>query len=144
MHHGTCLTGSVRVPASCRHARVRQPSSVSLPEAAWFAKFAGSQRRQEPNMVCPAPAGSVLDSTFISPSLWLEPFLPTKAVEPVLPDPDAPDDPVAFKEVSLAEAQVCCWSCAAAALVGACRLFCIVAALLGWSIGCCQLSFCCL
>eukprot|EP00891_Asterochloris_glomerata_P006739 jgi/Astpho2/6739/Aster-x1397 len=52
-----------------------------------------------------AHAGSVLDSTFISPSLWLEPFLPTTAVEPVLPDPDAPNDPVAFKEVSLAEGQ---------------------------------------
>lgn len=58
----------------------------------------------------------MLDSTFISPSLWLEPFLPTTAVEPVLPDPDAPNDPVAFKEVTLAEGQVCCRSCAVAAV----------------------------
>ena len=58
----------------------------------------------------------------MSPSLWLEPFLPTTAVEPVLPDPDAPDDPVAFREVSLAEAQVCCRSCVAASQsLGCCR-----------------------
>ncbi|KAL0030068.1 hypothetical protein WJX79_004816 [Trebouxia sp. C0005] len=44
-------------------------------------------------------SGHILSTTAIAPTLWTDSFPPYAAVEPVLPDPQTPNDPVGFKEV---------------------------------------------
>ena len=52
------------------------------------------------------PAGHILSTTAIAPTLWTDSFPPYAAVEPVLSDPQKPNDPVGFKEVFASDTEV--------------------------------------
>lgn len=51
--------------------------------------------------------GYFLETTAVAPTIWTESFPPTAAIEPVLPDPHKPNDPVQFREVFADESEVC-------------------------------------
>ncbi|KAL3159260.1 hypothetical protein ABBQ32_011226 [Trebouxia sp. C0010 RCD-2024] len=50
--------------------------------------------------------GSTVNTTAVAPTLWTDSFPPIAAIEPVLPDPQHPNEPVGFKEVFAADSQV--------------------------------------
>lgn len=50
--------------------------------------------------------GSTVNTTAVAPTLWTDSFPPFAAIEPVLPDPQNPNEPVGFKEVFAADPQV--------------------------------------
>ncbi len=52
------------------------------------------------------PAGHILSTTAIAPTLWTDSFPPYAAVEPVLSDPQKPNDPVGFQEVFASDTEV--------------------------------------
>ncbi len=52
------------------------------------------------------PAGHILSTTAIAPTLWTDSFPPYAAVEPVLSDPQKPNGPVGFKEVFASDTEV--------------------------------------
>ena len=52
-------------------------------------------------------AGYFLETTAVAPTIWTDSFPPNAAIEPVLPDPHKPNDPVMFREVFANDAQVC-------------------------------------
>lgn len=47
-----------------------------------------------------------METTAIAPTIWTESFPPTAAIEPVLPDPHKPNDPVRFREVFADDSEV--------------------------------------
>ncbi|KAL3159262.1 hypothetical protein ABBQ32_011226 [Trebouxia sp. C0010 RCD-2024] len=49
--------------------------------------------------------GSTVNTTAVAPTLWTDSFPPIAAIEPVLPDPQHPNEPVGFKEVFAADSQ---------------------------------------
>lgn len=51
-------------------------------------------------------SGSIVNTTAVAPTLWTDSFLPNAAIEPVLPDPQKPQEPVGFKEVFATNSQV--------------------------------------
>ena len=52
-------------------------------------------------------AGYFLETTAVAPTIWTESFLPAAAIEPILPDPHKPDEPVQFQEVFASDSEVC-------------------------------------
>ena len=52
------------------------------------------------------PAGHILSTTAVAPTLWTDSFPPYAAVEPVLPDPQKANDSVGFKEVFASDTEV--------------------------------------
>ncbi len=52
------------------------------------------------------PAGHILSTTAIAPTLWTDSFPPYAAVEPVLSDPQKTNEPVGFKEVFASDTEV--------------------------------------
>ncbi len=51
-------------------------------------------------------AGHILNTTAVAPTLWTNSFPPIAAIEPVLPDPQRPHDPIGFKEVFATDTEV--------------------------------------
>ena len=47
-----------------------------------------------------------MNTTAVAPTLWTDSFLPHAAIEPVLPDPQNPNEPVGFQEVFASDSQV--------------------------------------
>lgn len=52
------------------------------------------------------PAGHILNTTAVAPTLWTDSFPPIAAIEPTLPDPQKPTEAVGFKEVFASDTEV--------------------------------------
>ena len=83
-------------------AHVAQPCSMQLSLAMLLRVVPQNAAKR----IALFSAGHILSTTAMAPTLWTQSFPPTAAIEPVLPDPQRPTDPVGYKQVFASETQV--------------------------------------